>query len=51
MTAGACADCVELTPVGARYQKSTLNTALDMMGVGAMFRYQGQMNALGRLSR
>jgi enoyl-CoA hydratase len=44
-------DCVQLTPTGARTQKAALNTALDMMGLGAMFRYHGQMNALARLKR
>ena len=29
--------------------KETLNTALEIMGVGAMFRYHGQLNALRRL--
>ena len=29
--------------------KEALNTALDIMGVGAMFRYHGQLNALRRL--
>jgi enoyl-CoA hydratase len=29
--------------------KEALNTALEIMGVGAMFRYHGQMNALRRL--
>jgi len=29
--------------------KEVLNTSLEIMGVGAMFRYHGQMNALRRL--
>lgn len=37
-------------PFGGMLQnKEALNTALEIMGVGAMFRYHGQMNALGRL--
>jgi len=31
--------------------KETLNTDLEMMGVGAMFRVHGHMNALSRLDR
>ncbi len=34
---------------GAMQSKEALNTALDILGVGALFRYHGQMNALGRL--
>ena len=34
---------------GAMQNKEALNTALEIMGVGALFRYHGQMNALGRL--
>ncbi len=36
---------------GLTHLKESLNTDLEMMGVGAMFRYHGQMNALGRLER
>jgi enoyl-CoA hydratase len=37
-------------PFGGMLQnKEALNTSLEIMGVGAMFRYHGQMNALGRL--
>jgi enoyl-CoA hydratase len=36
---------------GLTHLKESLNTDLEMMGVGAMFRYHGQMNALGRLDR
>jgi enoyl-CoA hydratase len=36
---------------GLTHLKESLNTDLEMMGVGAMFRYHGQMNALGRLNR
>ena len=31
--------------------KETLNTDLEIMGVGAMFRAHGHMNALARLNR
>jgi enoyl-CoA hydratase len=43
------ADCAGIPPAGQRHQKETLNTDLEIMGVGALFRYHGQMNALGRL--
>jgi enoyl-CoA hydratase len=36
---------------GLTHLKEALNTDLEMMGVGAMFRYHGQLNALGRLER
>jgi enoyl-CoA hydratase/carnithine racemase len=36
---------------GMSHLKESLNIDLEMMGVGAMFRYHGQMNALGRLGR
>ncbi len=36
---------------GLTHLKESLNTDLEMMGVGAMFRYHGHMNALGRLDR
>ena len=42
----------EIAAVPAQAQqlnKETLNTALEIMGVGAMFRYHGQLNALRRL--
>jgi enoyl-CoA hydratase len=42
----------ELAAVPAHAQqlnKEALNTALEIMGVGAMFRYHGQVNALRRL--
>ena len=29
--------------------KETMNTDLEIMGLGAMFRYHGQMNAMGRM--
>jgi hypothetical protein len=31
--------------------KKTLNTDLEMMGVGAIFRVHGHMNALARLDQ
>ena len=34
---------------GQMHNKEALNTSLEIMGVGALFRYHGQMNALGRL--
>jgi enoyl-CoA hydratase len=43
------ADCAAVPPAGQRQHKETLNTDLEIMGVGALFRYHGQMNALGRL--
>ena len=49
-TVGAiAADCLAVPPEGALQNKEALNTALEIMGVGALFRYHGQMNALGRL--
>jgi enoyl-CoA hydratase len=45
------ADCAAIPAAGQRHQKETLNTDLEIMGVGALFRYHGQMNALGRLKR
>lgn len=46
---GIVKDCLEVPFEGALHNKETLNTALEIMGVGALFRYHGQMNALGRL--
>jgi enoyl-CoA hydratase len=43
------AGLVEIPPDGAFIAKEGLNTALELMGVGTMFRYHGQLNALGRL--
>ncbi|MFN0145126.1 MAG: enoyl-CoA hydratase/isomerase family protein [Dehalococcoidia bacterium] len=43
------ADCLEVPFEGALQNKEALNTSLEIMGVGALFRYHGQMNALGRL--
>jgi enoyl-CoA hydratase len=42
-------DCLAVPFEGALQNKEALNTALEIMGVGALFRYHGQMNALGRL--
>ena len=36
---------------GARLKKEGLNAALDIMGLGAAFRYHRQMNAMARLGR
>jgi enoyl-CoA hydratase len=45
---GIAADCAAVPPGGQAAHKEALNTSLDIMGVGALFRYHGQMNALGR---
>ena len=45
------ADVAAVPAEGQQQNKETLNTALEIMGVGALFRYHGQMNALGRLKR
>jgi enoyl-CoA hydratase len=45
------ADCLTLGPVDARYKKAVYNGALEIQGLGAAFRYQGQMNALARLAQ
>jgi enoyl-CoA hydratase len=45
------ADCAKFKPADVRYKKAVYNTALDIQGLGAAFRYQSQMNALGRVSR
>jgi enoyl-CoA hydratase len=42
-------DCLAVPRDGQLHNKEALNTALEIMGVGALFRYHGQMNALGRL--
>lgn len=34
---------------GAMHNKMALNTALTVMGLGSLFRYHGEANALGRL--
>lgn len=46
---GIVADCLTVPYAGALHAKEALNTALEIQGVGALFRYHGQMNALGRL--
>src|SRR5690606_17117981 len=48
---GIVADCLQVPFAGALHAKEALNTALEIQGVGALFRYHGQMNALGRLDR
>ncbi len=45
------ADVCAVPPEGQLHHKEALNTALEIQGVGALFRYHGQMNALGRLGR
>jgi enoyl-CoA hydratase len=47
--AGVVKDLLEVPFEGALQNKEALNTALEIQGVGALFRYHGQMNALGRL--
>lgn len=47
---GIARDCLAVPRDGQMQNKETLNTSLEIMGVGALFRYHGQMNALGRLS-
>jgi enoyl-CoA hydratase/carnithine racemase len=46
---GIARDCLAVPRDGQFQNKEALNTALEIMGVGALFRYHGQMNALGRL--
>lgn len=46
---GIVQDCLAVPFAGALHAKEALNTALEIQGVGALFRYHGQMNALGRL--
>jgi enoyl-CoA hydratase len=46
---GIVDDCLAVPFEGALQAKEALNTALEIQGVGALFRYHGQMNALGRL--
>lgn len=46
---GILKDLLEVPYEGALQNKEALNTALEIQGVGALFRYHGQMNALGRL--
>jgi len=44
-------DCAKLGPVDARYKKTAYNSALEMMGVGAAFRYHSHLNAFARLAK
>lgn len=46
---GIVQDLVVVPLEGSYISKEGLNTALEIMGVGALFRYHGQLNALGRL--
>lgn len=46
---GVVEDLLGVPFEGALHNKEALNTSLEIMGVGALFRYHGQMNALGRL--
>jgi enoyl-CoA hydratase len=48
---GIAADAAAIPPEGQLQHKEALNTALEIQGVGALFRYHGQMNALCRLGR
>lgn len=47
--AGIVDDCLQVPFEGAYLAKEALNTALEIQGLGALFRYHGQLNALGRL--
>ena len=42
-------EMAEIPHHGLLQNKETLNTDLEIMGVGALFRYHGQHNALGRV--
>lgn len=44
-------DAAALGVVDARYKKTVYNTALEVMGLGAAFRYHAQMNAQARTVR
>lgn len=44
-------DAAALGPVDARYKKTVYNTALEIMGLSAAFRYHAQMNAQARTVR
>jgi enoyl-CoA hydratase len=46
---GVVADLLEVPPEGALINKETLNAALEIQGVGALFRFHGHMNAFSRL--
>ena len=41
----------EVPPHGLLQNKEVLNTDMEIMGLGAMFRYHGQHNAIGRVVR
>jgi hypothetical protein len=41
-------EMAEIPNEGIIHNKEVLNTDLEIMGVGAMFRYHGCQNALGR---
>lgn len=44
-------EIAEVPPHGLLENKEVLNTDLEIMGLGAMFRYHGQHNAMGRVVR
>lgn len=46
-----CEEIMKPGGPGFLTMKETLNTDLEIMGVGAMFRAHGHMNALARLNR
>ncbi len=48
---GIARDCIIEDHDRASMAKVAFNTALEIGGVGAMFRYHGQMNALARVGR
>jgi enoyl-CoA hydratase len=48
---GIARDAAALGPVDARYKKTVYNTALEIMGLSAAFRYHAQMNAQARTVR
>ena len=45
------AEIAEIPNEGVIHHKEVLNTDLEIMGVGAMFRYHACQNALGRFYR
>jgi enoyl-CoA hydratase len=49
--AGIAAEIADADPSSMRISKESWNVDLEMMGVGAMFRYHGQLNGLQRLRR
>jgi enoyl-CoA hydratase len=44
-------EIAEVPPHGLFQNKEVLNTDLEIMGLGAMFRYHGQHNAMDRIVR